>query len=230
MAKAEDFINMKIELIPVIEITNYDQDVPTPPSGPYWEFPDEWENYHISTNIKAGLSELLKSYSKASSFYRVNEISDADLLKIAKKEIDSQINKEEEIYQLYTSFYGGYILKIDDENKYFPQCCGKLGDIEAWEDLFDEDYSFFYMGHPSPKIEKSENKIIFDFLNSEIQENFAPPILEDRIEIDKDLLRIAVENAKTELNNFALQLIKINELENLQIPDIHKILIYGIEE
>lgn len=221
---------MKIELIPVIEITNYDQDIPMPPSGPYWEFSDEWEDYHISTNIKAGYSQNLKPYAKGSSFYRVSEISDADLLKITKKEIDSQISEEGENNKLYISFYGGYILRINNIDQYFPQCCGNLGDIEDWKNLFNKDYSFFYMGHPSPRIEKSENKIIFDFLNAEIQDGFAPPILEDSIEVDEELLRIAVENTKTELNNFAKQLVKINELENLQIPNIDKILIYGIEE
>lgn len=221
---------MKIELIPVIEITNYDQDIPMPPSGPYWEFSDEWEDYHISTNIKAGYSQNLKPYAKGSSFYRVSEISDADLLKITKKEIDSQISEEGENNELYISFYGGYILRINNIDQYFPQCCGNLGDIEDWKNLFNKDYSFFYMGHPSPRIEKSENKIIFDFLNAEIQDGFAPPILEDSIEVDEELLRIAVENTKTELNNFAQQLVKINELENLQIPNIDKILIYGIEE
>lgn len=221
---------MKIELIPVIEITNYDQDIPMPPTGPYWEFSDEWEDYHISTNIKAGYSQNLKPYAKGSSFYRVSEISDADLLKITKKEIDSQISEEGENNELYISFYGGYILRINNIDQYFPQCCGNLGDIEDWKNLFNKDYSFFYMGHPSPRIEKSENKIIFDFLNAEIQDGFAPPILEDSIEVDEELLRIAVENTKTELNNFAQQLVKINELENLQIPNIDKILIYGIEE
>lgn len=222
---------MKIELIPVIEITNYDQDIPMPPSGPYWEFSDEWEDYHISTNIKAGYSQNLKPYAKGSSFYRVSEISDSDLLKIIEKEIDRQQTDENlGIEDLVCPLDGGYILKINNIDQYFPQCCGNLGDIEDWKNLSNKGYSFFYMGHPSPRIEKSENKIIFDFLNSEIQENFAPPILEDSIVVDEELLRIAVENTKTELNNFAKQLVKINELENLQIPDIDKILIYGIEE
>lgn len=29
---------MIIELIPVIEITNYDNHIPLPPNGPYWEY------------------------------------------------------------------------------------------------------------------------------------------------------------------------------------------------
>ncbi|WP_449399248.1 hypothetical protein [Chryseobacterium wanjuense] len=86
------------------------------------------------------------------------------------------------------------------------------------------------MGHPSPKIEKYENKIVFDFLNSEIQDGYVPPVLEDLIEIDEESLKIAVEDARNELNNFAQQLIKINKFENLNIIEIDKILIFGIEK
>lgn len=231
MVRAEDFINMKIELIPVIEITNYDQDVPLPPSGPYWKFPDQWENYSISTNIKAGFSEDLKPYFKGSSFYRVSEISDSDLLRIIKKEIAIQQTEENlGVDNLACSFTGGYILKIDNVEQYFPQCCGSLKNIIDWEDLFSEYYDSFYMGHPSPRVEKSKNKIIFDFLHSEIQDPYAPPVLEDKIEVDENLLKIAVKNAKQEIHNFAQQLIKINKLENLNISEIDKILIYGRDE
>ncbi len=221
---------MKIELIPVIEITNYDQSAVMPTSGPYWKFPDEWEDYHVKTNMQAGFSENLKPYFKGSSFYRISEISDSDVLKIIKKEIDIQQEDENPgIGDLVCPLAGGYILKIDHADKYFPQCCGDLKDITGWEDLFGNDPRF-YMGHPSPRIKKTENTVVFDFLNSEIQENYSPPILEDSIAVDEKLLKIAVENAKAELHNFAQQLIKINELENLQILDIDKILIYGTEE
>lgn len=189
---------MKIELIPVIEVTNYDHNIPMPSSGPYWEFPDEWENYHISTNIKARFFKELKPYSRGSSFYRISEISDSDLLKIIEKEIKIQQTEENRgIEDLVCSLDGGYILKIDNVDKYFPQCCGKLKDIAEWENLFsEEEHVYFYMGHPSPRVEKSETKIIFDFLNSEIQDAYSPPILEDKIAVDKKVLETAIENAK----------------------------------
>lgn len=68
------------------------------------------------------------------------------------------------------------------------------------------------------------------FLNSELQEGYAPPVFEDNIEVDKRSLKIAVENAKKELDHFARQLIKVNKIENLNIPEIDKRLIYGIDE
>lgn len=219
---------MKVELIPVIEITNYDQDVPMPPSGPYWEFPDEWENYHISAGIQAGFSESFKPYFKSSSFYRISKISDSDLLKIIEKKItDQEAEDDLTIEELLSPFYGGYILKINDVDTYFPQCCTDLKDIKEWEDLLDDVDPHFYVGHPYPRIEKYENKIIFDFLNSPIQENYAPPIFENNIEVDKESLKVAVENAKKELHHFAQQLIKINISQKLNLYEIDKILIYG---
>ncbi|WP_210149856.1 hypothetical protein [Chryseobacterium scophthalmum] len=96
---------MIIELIPVIEITNYDNDIPLPLNGPYWEYSEDWENYHIQTNVKAGYSKDLKSYSKGSSLYQINEISDADLLKLIQKEIDVQQSEDnlgiEELVSLF---------------------------------------------------------------------------------------------------------------------------------
>lgn len=221
---------MKIELIPVIEITNYDQDIATPVSEPYWKFPDDWEAYNIATNSKAKYSDKLRTYVKGSSFYKISEINDEDLLKIIHKEIAIQQTEENlGINDLTSPFSGGYILKIDDVNKYFPQCCGNLGDIEDWINLFEDQDPYFYMGHPSPQIKKIGNKIIFDFLNSEIQDPYVPPVLEDQLEVDENELKIAIGDAKKELDTFANKLIRINSTKNLNIPEIDKILIYGID-
>lgn len=219
---------MKIELIPVIEITNYDNDIPLPPNGPYWEYPDDWENYRIQTNVEAGFSKDLKSYSKGASFYRINEISDEDLLKLIQNKVIFEDDDETlEIEDLNNPFNGGYILKIDGIDTYFPQCCSDLGDIEEWNDLLVEDEFNFYMGHPSPRVKIIENTVTFDFLNSEIQENYAPPILQDQITVDKKELSDAIQEVKKELKTFAERLIRLNQSENLNIPNIENILVYG---
>jgi len=85
------------------------------------------------------------------------------------------------------------------------------------------------MGHPSPRIKKVGNKIIFDFLNSELQDPYAPPVLEDQLEVGEEALKIAIEDAKKEIDTFANKLIRINKTEKLNITEIDKILIYGIE-
>ncbi|WP_294287549.1 hypothetical protein [uncultured Chryseobacterium sp.] len=227
-AEAEDFINMKIELISVIEIEIYIEEIPFPQSGPYWEFADEWEEYHLLTNAKAGFSNHLKPYSKGSSFYRISDISDADLLRVIQKEIDRQKDEDHpEIVELACPLTGGFVLRINGADIYYPQCCGDLSAIECWNDLLADEDSYFYMGHPSPKIIKTEKTVIFDFLNSEIQEHYTPPVKEDQIEIDKDALRIALEKVNQVINNFAKRLVKINEIQNLNIPGIDRILVYG---
>ena len=222
---------MKVQLIPVIEITNYDDDIQVPLFSPYWEFPDEWQDYHMSANIKAGFSGDMKPYVKGFSLYKITEISDADLLKVIHKEIEiQQADEDSGTIDLNCSLAGGYVLNIDGSDCYFPQCCADLGDIEDWEDLLDDDHSYFYMGHPSPAIEKYDHKIILDFLNSEIQENYAPPVSDHRIEVDKEALKIAVDHVKKELHAFAQRLLNINQTENLNIPEIDKILMYGTEQ
>ncbi|WP_336734915.1 hypothetical protein [Chryseobacterium sp. VD8] len=222
---------MKIELIPVIEVSNYDEDLEMP-SGSYLEFPDEWERYNISANVKAGFSESFRAYFKSSFFYRITEISDADLLKIIHREIEIQQTEENRgIDDLACSMSGGYILKINDVDTYFPQCCGRLKHITEWEDLVsDEGNSCFYTGHPSPKVEIQQHKITFDFLHSMPPESYAYPVSEDQIEVDKESLKTAVDNAKKELQYFSQQLIRINKKENLNIPEIDKIFIYGIDD
>lgn len=219
---------MKIKLIPVIEIENYIEEIPFPPSGPYWEFADEWEDYHLSTNLQAGFSNNLKSYSKGCSFYRITEIPDSDLLKVVQKEIDRQKDDDHpEIVELACPLTGGLILNIDDVDLYYPQCCGDLSAIRDWNNLLSDKDSYFYMGHPSPRIIKTERTILLDFLNSEIQEHYTPPVKEDQIEIDKDALRIALEKVNQELHHFAERLVKINETQNLNIPGIDRTLVYG---
>lgn len=219
---------MRVELIPVIEITNYDQDIPTPGKGPHWEYPDEWENFRISSSKTAGFSTNFRSYSKGSFLYRTSDISDADLLVLIKCKINS-IGDDTENF--ISAFDGGYILKINGKDKYFPQCCSGLDDIDSWNNLMDEkNTNHFYMGHPSPIVTQIGNKVIFNFVDHSIDESFTPPIPEQLIEIEKSLLQNAIETAKNELNLFSERLTRISKSENLNIPDIEKILIYGTEE
>ena len=52
MVRAEDFINMKIELIPVIEITSYDQDMSKFWGGSKAPAPKLFINNHSEQNNK----------------------------------------------------------------------------------------------------------------------------------------------------------------------------------
>jgi len=217
---------MKVELIPVIEITNYDYGK-TPDNGPYWEYPEDWDNYHRKSNIEAGFSENLKPNHKGSSLYNISELSDHDLLKAIQKEIIiQQMDEEQGVDDVNCAFYGGYVLRIDGVDIYYPQCCGDLAGIKEWAGLL-EDTQFFYPGHPFPKVSAADGNLIFDFVNIEIQENFAPPVPVECLVISKEDLRVALKRAKEELDTFASRLIKINNSENIGIAEIDKKLIYG---
>ncbi|MCU0431960.1 MAG: hypothetical protein MUC87_00740 [Bacteroidia bacterium] len=221
---------MKVELIPVIEITSYDQEVQMPEHGPYWKFPNDWENYHRLSNIKAGYSNGLKPYAKASSFYRVSEISDVDIMKAIEREIERQQTEEKNgVEDLVCSFNGGYVLKIDNEDIYFPQCCCGLDDIREWEDLANGQCIYFSIGHPVPHVTEKNGAICFDFVNTQLRESFVPPVIQPTIEIEKAKLMLAVQKAKNELQIFADRLKAINQRENLNIPDLDKILIWGVD-
>ncbi|MFN8713857.1 MAG: hypothetical protein ACK5Z2_13505 [Bacteroidota bacterium] len=222
---------MKVELIPVIEITNYGQDVKTPENGPYWEYTDEWENFRYQSSLKAGFSEGLKPYSKATSFYRISELTDADILKSIEKEIVRQQTEEKKgVDDLVCAYSGGYVLRIDEEDIYFPQCCCGLDDLADWEGLLNEDAADFSIGHPYPHVIQKQGKICFDFANAPLREGFVPPVVYSSIEVEKTALEHAIREAKKELDVFAERLKDINRNENLGITEIDKRLILGYDD
>jgi hypothetical protein len=72
---------VKIELIPVIEIT-YSNDVPSPEIGPYWKYQDDWENYAQIRLKNAGFKDEFERYKKGSLFYEPSKISLSNLKKM----------------------------------------------------------------------------------------------------------------------------------------------------
>jgi hypothetical protein len=220
---------MSISLIPVIDISNFQEDIPSPNEGPYWECADDWEHYHLQCNKKAGFSAEFVPYAKGSSFYKIDTITDNDLLLAIMQEIKAQESDEEDDEKIGCPFDGGYILQVEGIDKYFPQCCGNLSDIAQWENVIQGNVAFFFCGHPSPAVTVVENIIRFDFGNTEIKEPFAPPVKENLIEIEKTELAEAINELKQELNTFRKRLLKINSEAGLNIPNIDNWLIWGKE-
>ncbi|MGE8343482.1 hypothetical protein BSF41_24230 [Flavobacterium sp. ACN2] len=222
---------MKIELIPVIEVLNADQNIELPAFGPSWKYKDEWAGYYHLTNICAGFSNMFKPYSKGLSLYKIDEISDIDLLCVIKKEIDiQQTDDYKGVKDLECSFSGGYILNIDDKAVYYPQCCGSLSDIKEWENLIMGITESFYIGHPFPRVTEVNNKIRFDFVDIEVKEKFVPPVLYNIIDLEKSDLEFAIIEVNKVLEIFASRLRLINQTEKLNITNIDKVLIWGENE
>ncbi len=217
---------MNVKLIPVIEITYYNEHITSPINGPYWEYADEWDSYHRSCLIAAGFNAEIKAFSKGCSFYELSEITKENLTKLVLDETQDMRESDND-RDLCGSFSGGYILNIDGENVLYPQCCGSLSDINSWQELMNNGVSAFWIGHPSPGVTLKENAIVFDLEHSNVNEKYVPAHNKLKIEIDKNDLADAINNAKVQLDHFSEQLLSIGVEQELNIPDLDRLLIYG---
>ncbi|GAB3864657.1 hypothetical protein GCM10028824_02490 [Hymenobacter segetis] len=216
---------MKIELIPVIEIGYNNQGVTEPEKYPYWQYPNIWDTYNEQSYQRAGFKDKLKSYVGGSSIYKLTDISDNNLTKLTidhTQELrDGKFEREQA-----SAFFGGYVLRIDGHDAYFPQCCGDLSDINYWERLADGQTSY-YNGHPGPYIKFEGTNVLLDFSVDEFDEQFQPTPVEQNLLVDRNELKCAVEKAKVELQFFEKRLNQIDKVENLNIDNIGGLLIWG---
>lgn len=209
---------MTIELIPVIEIGYNNQGVQAPDKYPYWEHSALWDKYHNESYLKAGFKDSLTPYLSGSSFYRLTDISDENLKKLA-------VDHTQELKEQSCSFFGGFVLKVDGQDRLFPQCCGLLADINFW-DKTSQGLNSYYEGHPAPQISFQENSITFDLTTNEFDEQFQPTPPMTLFKVERSQLIKAVEKVKEELKVFEKRLQKINDDLNLDIKDIGNVLIW----
>ncbi|MBL1411509.1 hypothetical protein [Sphingobacterium faecale] len=216
---------MALELIPVIEIGYNNQDVPIPDKYPFWEHPILWDKYNSESYKKAGFKDELKPYLGGSSFYRIDEITDSNLTKLV---IDHTQEMRAGKYdrELACALFGGYVLRIDQQDKYYPQCCGDLSDIHYWEKLANGEDGF-YAGHPQPKVKVDSKTITLDFYVKKSEEPFVPTLENINVSFDISSLKAAIEIVKQELKSFEARLEKINRENNLNIEEIGELLIWN---
>lgn len=205
---------MNLELIPVIELTYYNEKVETP-NGSYYEFPKDWDIAHKENFVLAGFKDEFKIYESGMSFYKPNEITKPNLIRIIEiyfKEFElGSIITDDDIQPLD----GGYILRDNNTNLIFPQCCGNLGDIESWNGIVNPNNNYFWNGHPTPKIIHKDERIIFDM--SEFKQK--------EFSINREDLKIALIKTQNELNNFSY---RINQLEqDYGITDLGNKLVFN---
>lgn len=219
---------MILELIPVIEVGYNNENVKTPHQYPYWEYPEIWDNYHKECYQYAGFKDMFVPYSKGSSFYKLSDITDSNLAKLTfdhtKPMRDGMYKRPEGTCALP----GGFVLRINGYDNFFPQCCGDLSDINFWERIANGKHSYCE-GHPTPQIKFEEDNIIFDFSFRDIDETFQPPPKETILVIHKSLIKEAVAKAKKELLLLEQRLNLINKNEGLNITNIGELLIWNNE-
>ncbi|MFK7971734.1 MAG: hypothetical protein AB8F95_15315 [Bacteroidia bacterium] len=216
---------MKIELIPVLEIGYNNQGVTVPEHYPYWKNQGAWHQYWKLSFEKAGFEDEFKPYLKGSPFFEPKHISHDNLKKLVAD--FTEVFREDDMKEreLSNPFLGGYVLRVNGEDRFFPQCCGDLGDIAYWEKISTGTPSH-YEGHPAPTISFESGTIIFDFAVKEHDEHFEPTPPDTRLEIDIQALRTAIDEAKLALKEFAKRIIAINLELNLQIERIDDLLIW----
>ena len=193
---------MTVELIPVIEVGYHNQGIATPDSYPYWEHPDEWQEYSDKSYFKAGFRDKFKPYSKGSPFHRPKDITDNNLIKIIEDHMsvfkDGDTGEDD-----LCPLFGGYVLRIDGVDALFPQCCSDLGDWVYWNSIVKNRKSVYYNGHPTPIVKFTLDNVIFNCKDAD--EDFVPTTNEI-IEVALEPLEIALKNMIGELKEFAARI------------------------
>jgi hypothetical protein len=213
---------MKIELIPVLEIVFYNEDVPSPQDAtPYWEHVEIWDNFYEKQHVSAGLTDKLTAHSKGIPYYALSSISDDNLAVFILRGTEDMTEVDFD-HDEAPLFQGGYVLRVNDEDISFPQCCCSLNDISAYQELVTDAPCDFYQGHPSPMVQKEKNKIILDFKEEQHGESFYPPVKTDKITLDKEALKAAIEVAIQQVNAFSARLERVNDEKKLGIKNIDK--------
>lgn len=220
-----DLIFMTVELIPVLEIGYNNQDVPVPDKYPYWENAAIWDKYNQDGYLKAGFKDPLKPYLAGSSFYLLTDITEDNLIKLTRDHTED-LRNEKYTREQASAFFGGYVLRINGQDKFFPQCCGDLSDIIYWEQVVNGNKNAHYEGHPAPMLKVTADSIIFDFLFDEYDEPFQPIPPDTILQVDRSYLKKAIEQVKEELVSFSERLQKINETEQLNVVHIDELLVW----
>jgi len=213
-----------MKLIPVIEIGYANQGIETPEYGPYWEYPNEWDDFNNKSYKKAGFKDPFKPFDSGASLYEIEVISDDNLKKIVVDHTE-ELRKGEYDREQSSPLFGGYVLEINKERLFYPQCCGDLGDIQFWRNISDGKESF-YEGHPAPLVKFEKNEIVFDLNVQELDEEFTPIPKRRLFRFNKEELKRAIKEAELTLEKFAGRIQAINQSENLNLERIEDLLVW----
>ncbi|MEZ5059061.1 MAG: hypothetical protein R2879_18660 [Saprospiraceae bacterium] len=216
---------MNVQLVPVVEIEFEFEDLEAPEVYPNAENAPIWDAYHQKCLQKAGFEGKITPFFPGATLYSLDALSDENLAKLIKIHTsefrDGEYDREETC-----GLFGGFVLKVDGEDKFYPQCCGELSDIHYWERLANAEYTI-YEGHPEPRIEfQGEDDIVFDFTTNSDEELFYPEPTVVYLNLKRSDLKQAVENAKLDLQKIEKRFEAINEKEGLGIENIGGLLIW----
>ncbi|WP_325435519.1 hypothetical protein [Pseudomonas nitroreducens] len=215
---------MQVQLIPVVELFYPVGSVPTPATGPYWEHVDSWQDYQSRSLLANGFSPGLKPYRAGAALYRLAEMSDEDIAQLASLHCAGGLQISGDWEQV-CPLSGGYVLRLDNSDLFYPQCCSDLRDLQSWRQIAQGKGRYLYSGHPSPVIRIERGTITFDFSEGDMGEAFAPPPARSSASFPLVGLAVAVQTAELELQTFAVRLERLNAERHLNIPNIRALLL-----
>ena len=215
---------MVVTLVPVIEIGYNNQGIEAPTKYPYWKNTALWDAYHAACYAAAGFPDELLPYLPGASFYHLAAITDRNLAKLVKDhtaELRAGVLTREQA----CAFFGGYVLRVGNEDVFFPQCCGRLSDIVYWERLA-AGVAGSYEGHPAPVVSFTDDTVRLDLVEDEFDDAFEPPPPARSLQLSRAALQLALEQANRELQQFAQRLRVLNEAAALGVPALAELLIW----
>ena len=215
---------MVVALIPVVEIGYNNQGVEVPTKYPYWENALLWDTYHAACYAAAGFQDAFFPYLPGSSLYQLAAITDSNLAKLAKDQT-AELRADVWTREQACAFFGGYVLRVDNKDVFFPQCCGQLSAIFYWEGLA-AGVAISYEGHPAPVVSFTGDTVRLDFAESEFDDAFEPPPSVRSVELSRSALQLVIGQVNLELQQFAQRLRVLNEAEALGVPAIAELLVW----
>ena len=181
-----------MRLINTIEISPYDFSSKEYecPNGSSIEFPDEWNQFWKNCISDKNLGRL-ESISKGSYLVDIRTINDDELSEILKSELTDVelLDYEEQV----AGISGGIVLEENNMIYIAPSCCGDIGDIKEWENIFYSEFNKWnqlWIGHPWVYYKKMNGFIEFS--------NYTESSPEDLKDIEI-LVRVSELQLQTEL-------------------------------
>jgi hypothetical protein len=139
-----------MQLLNTIEISPYDfsREEYHFPDGSSIELPEEWNQFWKKCISDKNLGHL-ESIRKGSYLVDIRTLRDDDLVEILKSELkDVELSDfEEQVGKIN----GGIVLMDNGEIYIEPMCCGDIGNIKEWENIFQNEshqWNQLWIGHP----------------------------------------------------------------------------------
>lgn len=210
-----------MQLLNTIEISPYDfsDKEYDSPNVSKLEFSDEWYKYWKKCISDKNLGRL-EPIEKGSYLVDIKTINDEELEEIVNKELEEVELSEFE--DQVGEIYGGIVLCENNKICIEPSCCGDIGNIAEWEDIFTKElneWNQLWIGHPWIFYRRVNGNIEFsEYSDSNLEDLKDIKIL---ITISESDLQAKLNEIRKEQNEFEFRIRNI--LEKMGIANAERI-------